>query len=57
MSDSWYPTIYFYDIESNQVVWEIFGAEQFININKDGVTLLTNEIWNKLTGEKYKELV
>ena len=30
VSDCWYPTIFFYDLELNKVVWEIFGAEKFI---------------------------
>ena len=23
----WYPTIFFYDLDKNKVVWEIVGAE------------------------------
>ena len=34
VSDCWYPTIYFYDLTLNKVVWEIFGAEVFIDIEK-----------------------
>ena len=28
----WYPSIFFFDLEKGQTVWEIFGSEQFIRI-------------------------
>ena len=27
IENCWYPTIFFYDLDENKVVWEIFGAE------------------------------
>ena len=27
VSECWYPTIFFYDLQSNCTQWEIFGAE------------------------------
>ena len=27
VENCWYPTIFFYDLDKNKVVWEIFGAE------------------------------
>ena len=44
--NSYYPSLYFYNIETNVVEWEILGAEIFINFNNDGdVIYLTNEAW------------
>ena len=51
----WYPTIFFYDLRKDKVVWEIFGAEQFIHIDrKNRVTVLTNEVWIETTSQKYR---
>ena len=33
VSECWYPTIFFFDLKKNKVVWEIFGAELFIDID------------------------
>ena len=41
--ENWYPTVYFYDLEKNEVNWKIYGAEIFVSIDdKDNVMLLTN---------------
>lgn len=54
--DSWYPTIFFYDLTKNRVVWEIFGAEVFIEIDMfKKVKVLTNEIWIELNKEQYNQ--
>ena len=38
-------------------MWEIFGAEVFIEIDKQkNVTVLTNEIWNLLDRDDYEQL-
>lgn len=43
-----YPTIFFFDLDLNRTKWEIFGAEQFIDIDKQRrVSVLTNEIWTE----------
>ena len=50
----WYPTIFFYDLRKDKVVWEIFGAELFIQIDKKlKVTVLINEVWKESTEDKY----
>ena len=55
--DCWYPTIFFYDLTLNKTVWEIFGAEVFIEIDKQkNVMVLTNEIWNEIDKEDYENL-
>ena len=56
VTDSWYPTTYFYDVYRQRVVWEIFGASQFISKDKQSVTVLTNEVWSKITKEQFIEL-
>lgn len=49
VTDSWYPTIFFYDIVNNKTRWEIFGAEYFVEIDlKKKVTVVTNEVWVEL---------
>ena len=51
---NWYPSIYFHDLDKNQVDWKIYGAEIFVSIDdKKNVTVITNEIWHKLTEEEY----
>ena len=51
----WYPTIFFHDLDQQKIVWEIFGAEQFIHIDKNNkVSVLTNEIWTVLDKEAYE---
>lgn len=59
VSKSWYPSIYFYDVKKGMIVWEIFGAEQFIDICADTkeVKVLTNEIWHSKTKEEYERLM
>lgn len=48
---SYYPTVFFHDLDKQRIVWEIFGAEMFININKNKVCVLTSEIWTDQTKE------
>ena len=52
-----YPTVFFYDLDKQRIVWEIFGAEMFINITKSKVCVLTNEIWTDKSKEEYDTLV
>lgn len=55
VTSNWYPTIFFYDLFQNKVVWEIFGAEQFISIDKsNNILVLTNEIWTEKDYEDYQ---
>ena len=55
VSESWYPTIYFYDLDQHRVVWEIFGAEQLIALDKHKrVVVLTNEYW---TDDSHKKKI
>ena len=61
VSESWYPTIFFYDLEQNCTIWEIFGAEQFIRVSaskKGGkVKYLTNDLWTQSSKTVYEEQV
>ena len=53
--ESWYPTIFFFDLKQNKVVWEIFGAEVFIGIDFfKKVTVLTNEIWIEIDSDEFE---
>ena len=55
--DSWYPTIYFYDMEKGKIVWRIFGAEIFLKINhKQNAMVFSNRIWTKLNASEYGDL-
>ena len=57
-SDSWFPTIFFYDLKNDKVDWEIFGAELFINIDgRHKVTVLTNEIYTEIGAKEYQQIV
>ena len=54
--ESWYPTIFFFDLKQNKVVWEIFGAEVFIGIDLfKKVTVLTNEIWIEIDSDEFEQ--
>ena len=53
---NWYPSIYFFDLDSQRVSWEIYGAEQFISIEKNVVMFLANDIWKKMDGKTFKKL-
>lgn len=45
ISSIWYPTIFFFDLDKCENVWEIFGADQFIEIDSDNAVLVrTSEI-------------
>ena len=56
VTKSSYPTIFFFDLDQNRTVWEIFGAEKFISIDKfRRVYLLTNEIWTEENESSQKE--
>ena len=51
----WYPTIFFHDFDQQRIVWEIFGAEQFVDIDSHNkVSVLTNEIWTRLSKDEYE---
>lgn len=59
---SWYPSVFFHDLDRNETTWQIPGAEIFVSIEQkvlkgeeqSYVTVLTNEIWSKLTQEEYE---
>ena len=54
VTKNWYPTIFFYDLDKNQVVWEIFGSDLFIKITKQNtVFVFTNEFWQKINEKDY----
>ena len=54
VTKNWYPTIFFYDLDKNQVVWEIFGSDLFIKITKQNtVFVFTNEFWQKINKKDY----
>ena len=56
--ENWYPSIFFHDLEKNAVTWRIFGAEMFVDIDKqNNVMIFTNEIWTKLNEEEYRDKV
>ena len=38
------------------MIWEIYGAEQFIGIKDRKVTFITNEIWQKIDKKHYQQL-
>ena len=44
-----YPTLFFYNIETNSIEWEIFGAEILVDVdsNSNEITYITNEVWYK----------
>ena len=43
VEDNWYPSIFFHCLNKNRVVWEIFGAEVFIDVDKnENIIILTN---------------
>lgn len=55
VTECWYPTIFFHDLVENRIVWEIFGAEQFISVDSSKkVTVLTNEIWTEIKHDDYE---
>lgn len=57
MSEQWYPTIFFYDLDAKRTVWEIFGSEVFIQItNQKTVYALTNEFWQKIRKSTYDQM-
>ena len=40
---NWYPSIFFHDLDANQVTWKIYGAEIFVCIeDQKTVTVITN---------------
>ena len=46
--------MYFYDLEKNELTWQIYGAEIFVNIDdQNNVMIVTNEIWSQLTKTAY----
>ncbi len=49
VSPCWYPTTFFFDLQKQRTVWEVYAAEQFIGIQKKKVVFLTNNMWNKVT--------
>ena len=59
--ESWYPSIFFHDLDKNETTWQIHGAEIFVSIDevhyKSYVKVITNEIWSQLTQEEYKKLI
>ena len=58
VKNNWYPTIYFHDLEKNQVTWKISGAMIFVSIDdQKNVTIIANEIWTELTEKEFKQKV
>lgn len=53
---SWYPTVYFYDLKAQKMAWEVLGADQFVAIRNKTCTFLRNEIWSKLNRKQYQKL-
>ena len=53
VAECWYPNIFFYDLEQNMTIWEIFGAEQFIRMKNKRVNYLTNDMWRMISKEEY----
>jgi len=52
---SWYPSVFFFDLEKGMTVWEISGTEMFICIDKAQVLVLRNDIWSQSTKQEYLE--
>ena len=66
---NWYPSIFFYNLDSKEMAWQIHGAEIFVSIETKPaveaslsierdpanivVTILTNEMWSKSTEEEF----
>ena len=47
VKSNWYPSMYFYDLEKNEVTWQVYGAEIFVNLDdQNNVMIVTNEIWS-----------
>ena len=58
VTDCWYPTVFFHDLEQNKIFWRVFGAEVFIQMTKNNkVFILSNRIWKKIDKKVYDELV
>ena len=59
--ESWYPSIFFHDLDKNETTWQIHGAEIFVSIDeehyKSYVKIITNEIWSKINQEQYETMV
>ena len=56
--DSWYPSVYFHAVPYNRIVWKVYGAEAFIdlNIGQKLVYFLGNRIWCKVTKSEFEEI-
>ena len=56
---NWYPSIFFHNLDSKEMAWQIHGAEIFVSIETKPaveaniVTILTNEMWSKSTEEEF----
>ena len=58
VTDCWYPTVFFHDLEQNRIFWRVFGAEVFIQMTKNNKAfILSNRIWKKIDKKTYDELV
>ena len=44
---SHYPTLFFFNIDTKRIEWEIFGAEILVDVDAstNEVTFITNEVW------------
>ena len=56
VKQSWYPNVYFYDVEAKKVAWEVLGFDQFLAIRNNKCTFLKNEIWSKINRKQYQKL-
>ena len=58
MVESWYPTVYFYDMEEGRIFWWVHGGEAFVKMtSKPRAMVLSNRIWTKLDEREYNDLV
>ena len=57
VEECWYPTVYFYDLDADKVVWKIQGAEAFIGMTDTRkVFVFGNKIWHCLDYKIYRDL-
>ena len=51
VSECWYPSVFFFDLDEKRTLWEVFGCDQFIKVFKKKSYVLTNEFWQRITEE------
>ena len=51
----WYPSIFFYCLREQKVIWEIYGAEAYLGSSPTKeVYYISNEIWSSITEDEMK---